>query len=287
MTTTTLSYQGSRIRLRGAMLNLTDMWQAADRPPNRRPSDWLALEETGRFRTHAGTHASDATDLFAPNAGLAGICHLDSDGLVATVRGNQGGTWAHWQLALTYARYLSPPFHLWCNTVLRAAMQRPDDAPAAGHDPLWANLDQQFQRLHRRLDILDVLDRHAADLMFLTLSTQDLLLGTRRDFSPASQAAIRRTVAAEPYGGQCPCCENASVLTRAGGSAEGAEFDHFFHRGLNRPEHGWLICANCHIELNRGGYLLRFSYMPRFRAFQAAVLEQRHRGRIGHGRTAE
>ena len=30
MTTTTLSYQGSRIRLHGAMLNLIDMWQAAD-----------------------------------------------------------------------------------------------------------------------------------------------------------------------------------------------------------------------------------------------------------------
>jgi hypothetical protein len=172
MTTTTLSYQGSRIRIRGTMLNLTDMWQAADRPPNRRPSDWLALEESQRFRAHAGTHSPDATDLFAPAAGLAGICHLDSDGLVATIRGNQGGTWAHWQLALTYARYLSPPFHLWCNTVLRAAMQRPDDAPAAGHDPRQTHLDQQFQRLHHRLDTLE---RHAADLMFLQIASQDLV----------------------------------------------------------------------------------------------------------------
>jgi hypothetical protein len=264
MTTTTLSYQGSRIRLRGAMLNLTDMWQAADRPPNRRPSDWLALEETGRFRTHAGTHRADATDLFAPNAGLAGICHLDSDGLVATLRGNQGGTWAHWQLALTYARDLSLPFHLWCNTVIRAAMQRPDEAPAAGDDPLWANLDEQFQRLHHRLDTLE---RHAADLMFLTLSAQDLVLGTRRNFSGLSQAAILRTVAAEPYGGQCPCCDDAPVLNRAG-----------------RP-----VGAACHDDLTHGGYVLHFSRMPRFRAFQAAVLEQRHRGRmhLRLGSTAE
>ncbi|MCB4825329.1 KilA-N domain-containing protein [Roseicella aerolata] len=285
--TTTLSYQGSPIRFRGAMLNLTDMWQAANRPPNRRPSDWLALEETGRFRTHAGTHASDADDLFAPNAGLAGICHLDTDGLVATVRGHQGGTWAHWQLALTYARYLSPPFHLWCNTVVRTAMQRPDEAPAAGQDPLRAHLDQQFQRLHRRLDILDVLDRHAADLMFLQLSAQDLLLGARRNFSALSQAAITRAVAAEPFGGRCPCCDNAPVLTEAGRPVAGAEFDHFFHRGLNRPEHGWLICADCHIELTRSGYLLRFSHMPRFRAFQAAVLEQRRHSRMRHSSTTE
>jgi hypothetical protein len=284
MTTTTLSYQGSRIRLRGAMLNLTDMWQAADRPPNRRPADWLALEETGRFRTHAGTHRTDATDLFAPRAGLAGICHLDSDGLVATVRGNPGGTWADWPLALDYAHDLSPPFHLWCDTVLRAAIQQPEEAPAAGDDPLWAYLDEQFQRLHRRLDTLD---RHAADLMFLLIASQDLVFGNRRNFSGLSQAAILRAVAAEPYGGQCPCCGDAPVLTEAGRPVAGAEFDHFFHRSLNKAEHGWLICAKCHSDLTHGGYLLHFSHMPRFRAFQALVLAQRRRGRMRHRHTAE
>jgi hypothetical protein len=284
--TTTLTYQGSRIRLRGAMLNLTDMWQAANRPPNRRPSDWLALEETARFRTHAGTHHTDATDLFAPNAGLAGICHLDSDGLVATVRGNQGGTWAHWPLALAYARDLSPPFHLWCNTVLRAAMPRPEEAPAAGHDPRRVHLDEQFQRLHRRLDTLD---RHAADLMFLQIASQDLVLGTRRDFSEANKAAILRAAEAESYRGQCPCCGDAPVLTEAGRPVKGAEFDHFFHRSLNKVEHGWLICAACHSELTHGGYVLHFSHMASFRAFQALVLAQRHRGRMRRrrGRTAE
>jgi hypothetical protein len=266
------------------MLNLTDMWQAADRPPNRHPADWLAFEETGRFRTHAGTHRADATDLFAPAAGLAGICHLDTDGLVATVRGNPGGTWAHWPLALAYARDLSPPFHLWCDTVLRAAMPRPDEAPAAGDDPLRAYLDEQFQRLHHRLDTLD---RHAADLMFLQVASQDLVFGTRRNFSGLSQKAIRRAVAAEPYGGQCPCCGNARVLTRARQVVEGAEFDHFFHRSLNRAEHGWLICAACHSDLTHGGYLLHFSHMPRFRAFQALVLAQRRRGRMRRGSMAE
>ena len=59
----------------------------------------------------------------------------------------------------------------------------------------------------------------------------------------------------------------------------GAEIDHFFHRGLNRPEHGWLVCAACHGELTHGGYLARFLRMPEFRAFQAAVLEQRRRER--------
>jgi hypothetical protein len=275
-----LSYQGTAIRLRGAMLNLTDMWQAAGRPDNRRPSDWLLLEETQRFRAYAGTHWTEVDDPVRANAGLAGIGHLDTDGFVATVRGHQGGTWAHWQLALAYARYLSPPFHLWCNTVLRAAIERRDGPPAAGHDPLLAHLARHFQRLHRRIDILD---RHAADQMFLQLSAQELVLGARRDFSARSQAAITRVVAAEPFEGQCPCCRNAPVFTEAGRPVRGAEFDHFFHRGLNRPEHGWLVCADCHAELTHGGYLARFARLPEFRAFQAAVLEQRRRAPLRLG----
>jgi hypothetical protein len=74
------------IRLRGGMLNLTDMWKAAGRPENRRPSDWLPLEETQRFRIHAGTHVTAADDPVAANAGPAGICEIDTDGLVAATR---------------------------------------------------------------------------------------------------------------------------------------------------------------------------------------------------------
>ena len=92
-----LHYQGTPIRLRGAMLNLTDMWQAAGRPEHRRPSDWLLLEQTQRFRAYAGTHWTEADDPVAANAGPAGIWHIDTDGFVATVRGHQGGTWAHSQ----------------------------------------------------------------------------------------------------------------------------------------------------------------------------------------------
>ena len=66
----------------------------------------------------------------------ADIIRLDTDGLVAALRGRRGGTWAHWQLALSYARYLSPEFHLWCNTVVRAAMEWRGGPPAAEHDPL-------------------------------------------------------------------------------------------------------------------------------------------------------
>ena len=92
---------------------------------------------------------------------------LDPDGFVATARGRLGGTWAHWQLALAYARYLSPASHLWCNTVVRAALVWHDGRSTADHDPLRQHLARQFRALHDRLDTLE---RHQADLMFLQLS---------------------------------------------------------------------------------------------------------------------
>ena len=119
--------------------------------------------------------------------------------------------------------------------------------------------------------------------MFLQLSAQELVLGNRLEFTALGRGIITRVVAAEPFGGQCPCCRRERVLTEAGRVVPGAEFDHFFHRGLNRPEHGWLICAACHAELTHGGYLARFMRMPEFRAFQGAVLEHRRRERAAPG----
>jgi hypothetical protein len=251
------------------------MWRAAGSPDNRRPTDWLALDETAHFRSYASVHWTEPDGSPADeNAGPAGIFRPDGDGFVAALRGRRGGTWAHWQLALSYARYLSPEFHLWCNTVVRAAMEWRGGPPGAEHDPLLLHLAREFRALHRRLDTLE---RHAADLMFLVLSAQDLFLDRRRDFSERSQADIAKVAAAEPFGGRCPCCGRGRVLAEGGRVLPGAAFDHFFHRGLNKPEHGWLICRQCHDELTYGGYLVRFLRLPEFRAFQAAVLEHRRR----------
>ncbi|PZR07505.1 MAG: hypothetical protein DI532_23470 [Azospirillum brasilense] len=134
----------------------------------------------------------------------------------------------------------------------------------------------EFRHLHRRLDVLE---RHMADLMFLQLSAQDLLLGRRRPFSVRSRELIVAALCQAPYRGRCPCCGHEPVLSEAGMPLEGTEFDHAFHRGLNRPEHGWLVCRPCHRELTHGGYLERFSRIHQFRAFQGAVLAERERSR--------
>ena len=86
----------------------------------------------------------------------------------------------------------------------------------------------------------------------------------------------------------CPSRSGPPVLcgwriAGAGPVVPGAEFDHFFHRSLNKAEHGWLICAACHDELTHGGYLVRFMRVPEFRAFQGAVFEHRRRERTAAG----
>jgi hypothetical protein len=41
------------------------------------------------------------------------------EGVLKSTKGRYGGTYAHWQIALAYAKYLSPEFHIWCNEVVR------------------------------------------------------------------------------------------------------------------------------------------------------------------------
>ncbi|NLS06278.1 KilA-N domain-containing protein [Rhizobium sp. P32RR-XVIII] len=103
-----LNYQGHVIADKGDMLSLTDMWKAAGGEDARRPSDWLALSSTKEFR-----EAVEAT-LDAGNPGI----QVKRGG-----RGVGGETFAHWQIGLAYAKYLSPDFHMWCNTQVRAVIE--------------------------------------------------------------------------------------------------------------------------------------------------------------------
>lgn len=100
-----LNYHGHVITDKGDMLSLTDMWKAAGSQSGRAPSDWCDLASTKEF-----VSAVEASF----NAGKSGII---------TKKGRNGGTLAHWQIGLAYAKYLSPEFHMWCNTQVRAVME--------------------------------------------------------------------------------------------------------------------------------------------------------------------
>ena len=262
-----LSYEGKTVRRHGNFVDLRSMWHAVGRPADQPPSTWLSQPHTQRFIDHLRmTPPATPEAMIADLRSLHPIRRIDPDFLFVTTYGHKRGLWAHWQIALAYAQDLDPAFHAWCNEVVR---QNPQSTPDANPS---RQLEHRLAGLHDRFDILD---HHAADMLFMLSAAQYLVLGNRRSFSGRSQAIICQVVANPPFAGLCPCCRTIPVVDASARPQAGAQFDHFYHRGLNRPEHGWLICRCCHDDFGRGGYLTRFRKMAAFRQFQAAVLAYR------------
>lgn len=101
-----LAFGGVTIRDRDQQVSLTDMWKAAGGAKAKAPSQWLRTDAAASFIAFMAENLKCA-DLH--------VCQ--------TVRGAGGGTWAHWQVAMAYAKYLSPEFHAWCNSVVREHME--------------------------------------------------------------------------------------------------------------------------------------------------------------------
>lgn len=109
-----LQFNGNVIRDAGQSLNLTDMWKAAGGKASQSPAKWREIDATKEFLAYVA-------ETIRPG-----------DSLIETKEGRGGGTWAHWQIAMAYAKYLSPAFHAWCNEVVRAYMQGQAMTQAAG-----------------------------------------------------------------------------------------------------------------------------------------------------------
>lgn len=125
MNTTTLiphNYQSAVITFTGdAYVNLTEMCAAFDKLPYA----FLRLEATQRFLI-----------ALAADTGRSFNCvdstQLESDGLVVTMRGrHNSGTWAHPDLALECARWLSPEFAIWTNRIIRGVLAGVSEADHA------------------------------------------------------------------------------------------------------------------------------------------------------------
>lgn len=101
----TLTLNGQPIRDRGEMLSLTDMWKAAGSDPSKRPADW-SRKEGASFIDH-----------------MNAVLNVPQGHILAGERGRTGQTFGHWQIALAYAKYLSPAFHAACNAVIRERME--------------------------------------------------------------------------------------------------------------------------------------------------------------------
>lgn len=113
-------------------VSLTDMWKAEGSPENKRPIDWSRGPVGSEFVAFIGENLK------------VGKSHVECFRVVRG--GNDAGTWAHWQIALAYAKYLSPKFHAWCNTVVRERMQGSEARPSLSASRL-ADLTREVREL--------------------------------------------------------------------------------------------------------------------------------------------
>lgn len=110
-----LVYSGFPIRDRGEMLSLTDMWRASGSDDSKRPYEWSRKEGAAFIEAVALAHNTPVERIYS------------------AARGKGGATFAHWQIGIAYAKYLSHDFHMWCNTIVRQHMEG-GSRPAAVSD---------------------------------------------------------------------------------------------------------------------------------------------------------
>lgn len=132
-----LYFDDKPVRVRGELINLTDEWKASGSDSSKAPSQWLRSAQAIEFRQHLhDVGISHITQSVVPEKG-------------STKGGTSGGggTWAHWHLAMAYAKYLSPAFHVKCNEIVRAHMEGRSAAPVLNPETLAAACMPFFERM--------------------------------------------------------------------------------------------------------------------------------------------
>lgn len=101
------NYQGANITFQrgdSVMINATEM----AKPFGKRPVDWLKYQQAKDFIS-----------------ALSEVRKVTSADLVKVRKGGDGiqGTWLHEDVALEFARWLSPAFAIWCNDRIKELLQ--------------------------------------------------------------------------------------------------------------------------------------------------------------------
>ncbi len=91
------------------------------KPFGKRPIDWLKYQNSQEFI-----------------AALCEVRKITSADLVTVIKGGNGeqGTWMHEDVALEFARWLSPKFAIWCNDRIKELLSQRPQAEAAPRLPL-------------------------------------------------------------------------------------------------------------------------------------------------------
>jgi hypothetical protein len=154
-----LIYRGARIHERREMLSLTDMWKVSGSDPSKQPAKWRELPSSRMYASHVSV-----------------ILRYSEDALFDTST-RRSGTWAHWQIALAYAKYLSPEFHMWCNTVVRERMEgRPLEGRAAAGPFVYDAREARLSFKHH-LSVAKMLKLEGAQALIAANNATKALVG--------------------------------------------------------------------------------------------------------------
>jgi hypothetical protein len=88
------------IHYEGEMVSLTDLWKAAGSPKNKDPRFWVRNETTIQLVET-----------------VQNILNVSKSHILKSKKGVGGGTIAHKQIALAYAKYLDPKLHVLVNQI--------------------------------------------------------------------------------------------------------------------------------------------------------------------------
>ena len=116
----TLDFAGKAIRQDAlGFICLTDMWKASGESRKRSIHHFMASPAT--------------QELLAESLKCTDSGQMLQHKQVRTERGRYGGTWGTKELAIAYAKYLSPKFHLWALKVIRERMEEEADPELGIH----------------------------------------------------------------------------------------------------------------------------------------------------------
>ncbi|QGA57245.1 KilA-N domain-containing protein [Brucella sp. 2280] len=128
MSNNLIDLDGSRVSLKGEMVSLTGLWKAAGSDPSKKPAKWRELPGTADLVAYVSEVVIRKSDIE----------------LFEVTRGgtSRGATFAHWHIAMAYARYLDPAFAVRCNEIVRSHMEH--RVPA--HSDFPAELVEMIKR---------------------------------------------------------------------------------------------------------------------------------------------
>lgn len=104
-------------------ISLNDMWLAAGKPEGKLDPRRWAGKPYEKISGSSGKPSVSGGPGYEFIEFIANKLNVNAAHIYKTTRGKYGGTWAHWQIALAYAKYLSPEFHAWANQVIKERIE--------------------------------------------------------------------------------------------------------------------------------------------------------------------